>query len=295
MRCPPHETAQKSLARGLLRFGAMASALLLRGIAPSLLVHGLLLGGIASMKPHDSRGVRLYEIELEPIHPTPPEIAEPETASSVEPAESHVKASLAVLRAPSSSGDKIISAPATGIPAAARAGAVITAPESTPGDPGVDFSIVQGSAEHYAGGVTTSRGSSPTKVSDPRARDEGVPGPSAGSATRGGSLPAKKLATVRANEVVDLGRPPAPLSSAWKCAFPTEADRAGINYARARVAVLVGADGRPQRAMLLSDPGNGFGAAAQRCAMAQRYAVGLDASANPHAATTAPITVTFTR
>jgi protein TonB len=94
---------------------------------------------------------------------------------------------------------------------------------------------------------------------------------------------------------VDLSRPPAPVAKSWSCPFPPEADRANIDFARSRIAVTVGEDGRPRAVSVLSDPGNGFGRAARRCAMTQSYAFALDPAGRPRTATTAPITVTFTR
>jgi hypothetical protein len=62
-----------------------------------------------------------------------------------------------------------------------------------------------------------------------------------------------------------------------------------------RLAVIVGVDGRAGSVTVQSDPGNGFGALAQRCAYRYGYQVGHDSSGRPTTTTTPPFWVTFTR
>ncbi len=86
-----------------------------------------------------------------------------------------------------------------------------------------------------------------------------------------------------------------PVSTSWSCAFPPEADTLEVNFARVLLSVTVGGDGRATAAVVLKDPGFGFGRAARSCAFAQRYAVARDASGRATTGTTAPFYVTFTR
>ncbi len=84
-------------------------------------------------------------------------------------------------------------------------------------------------------------------------------------------------------------------SRSWDCPFPAQADTEQVDRATAVVSVTIGANGRAIRAQILSDPGYGFGRAAQRCAMARRYEPALNADGRPITATTPPIRVRFSR
>lgn len=178
-----------------------------------------------------------------------------------------------------------------GTPAAAQAGTVLTAPDSA-GESGLaDFTMVQGAAKRYAGGYTSAQGTSQRSVRDPRAR---------GGVARGVATPAPKATgTVTRPLPPALApsrrRPARPLRLAWDCPFPPEADALGLNFARARVVVTVGVDGKSRAVSVISDPGHGFGAAARSCALAQAYEPALDDQGRTTTGSTPPITVTFRR
>jgi protein TonB len=80
-----------------------------------------------------------------------------------------------------------------------------------------------------------------------------------------------------------------------QCAFPAEVEDLPIDRAVVTIAVDVGPDGKPVSVAVLSDPGHGFGDAAQRCAMAQRYVAARDASGRAIASRLCPIRVRFVR
>jgi protein TonB len=117
--------------------------------------------------------------------------------------------------------------------------------------------FVQGDADSYVGGVTSSKGTSTQAVYHAVPSGTGPPAPPPPPP------PAPKQ---------DLSRSARPVSESWNCGFPPEADIEQINYARVSIAVTVGADGTATNAALVStDPGYGFGALAKRCAMRMRY------------------------
>src|SRR5262249_50071277 len=116
-------------------------------------------------------------------------------------------------------------------PAAAQAGKVLTA-DPDPDEP-VDLTgngFVQGTGDTFAGGVTSSDGTSHTAV-----RDLGA----AGSAEAVvGEKPGPKAPTA------DLSRKAKPLSTGWDhCGFPAEADIEQINNATVTLVVTVDAEG----------------------------------------------------
>jgi len=94
---------------------------------------------------------------------------------------------------------------------------------------------------------------------------------------------------------VDRSRAARELSGNWRwCPFPAEADMAQIDEARVTMEVTLRADGTPERARVIADPGNGFGRQAQSCAMRAKYAGALDRDGNP-IPTTFRFNVTFSR
>lgn len=169
-------------------------------------------------------------------------------------------------------------------PAAAEAGKVLTA-EPNPNEP-VDLTgdgFVTGTGTAYAGGTTTSNGTSKTAVYDPRARGAEAPAP---------ALPAAETHAGSSN----LSRAARPLSEQWDdCGFPPEADAEQINHARVSVAVTVAPDGSAKSVAVLSDPGYGFGQLARRCASRRRFQAALDNGGRPITSTTKPFTILFTR
>ena len=76
------------------------------------------------------------------------------------------------------------------------------------------------------------------------------------------------------------------------CDFPDGAD---VDTAVVQVAVTVGIDGKAQRVEVVSDPGQGFGAAARVCALKQPYRPARDKTGRLVLSKTPPFRVRFTR
>lgn len=170
--------------------------------------------------------------------------------------------------------------PAAPVPAAAQAGKILARKPSPLDLTGQGF--VTGNADSYAGGVTSSGGTSKTAVTNPNARGAGSPG--TGVAPQAAAAPAP-----------DLSRAAMPTTRNWNCGFPPEADRDEINSATVTLVVTVGANGQARSVTVLHDPGHGFGRQARQCAFGKRYHPGLDRDGRPVAKTTPPFTVRFNR
>ncbi len=143
--------------------------------------------------------------------------------------------------------------------------------------------IVTGSASAYAGGNSSNDGTSTVPVRTiPVA--SGVPG---GTGT--GTAPASTVDRSRSAGL--LG------GNEWNCSsfWPTEAEVAQVDEAVVKIQVSVSAEGLAQTVKILSDPGNGFGGAAIRCAKRQRFRTALDRDGNPQAGNTNPFNVRFNR
>lgn len=160
-------------------------------------------------------------------------------------------------------------------PAAAQAAEVLDAKAEA-----VDFGdMVVGTGDAFAGGTTDSKGTSTTAVRDTAARGAAPP-----PVVRAPAAPA-----------VDLSRPPQLAGGArWDCPFPLEADDAGLDHAVVTLRVDVGSDGGVQRVSIVSDPGNGFGREARRCAGSKRWQAAVDRTGHPLAAA-ATVNVRFDR
>ncbi|WP_437996211.1 energy transducer TonB [Sorangium sp. So ce185] len=81
----------------------------------------------------------------------------------------------------------------------------------------------------------------------------------------------------------------------WACGFPEEAEKNGIDEGTVVIRVYVDFDGFPRRAMILQDPGHGFGSAAAECAMTKRYVPMKDRYGSPIPGWTPPITVRYVK
>ena len=169
------------------------------------------------------------------------------------------------------------------LPSAAQAGKTLTAPDAPGAADVADFSMVQGVGSEYAGGTTSSIGTSATAVR----------GTASSTKDTGPRLPSSGNQEAVAGP--DLRRQATPAGSNWNCSslFPSDPD-AG-DYATVLIAVTVLPSGKPKSAAVIRDPGHGFAAAARACAMLQSYSFALDRQGNPIVATTPPITVRFTR
>jgi protein TonB len=255
---------------------------LLVALALALVAHGSAGARVLQSLPYLTelaRAVRLdlrerlrSEVDIDvtppPPPPAPPE-PEPEPEKEKEPP-------------PPPKADQPPAAPP---PAAAEAGKVLTA-EPDPDEP-VDLTgdgFVTGIGERFAGGVTASTGTGKQAVRAPTAAATG-----SGAGSR---LPVGPLAGPK-----DLSRPAGITSGGdWNdCGFPAEADQEGVNFGKVTIAVTVRADGRARSVAIIKDPGYGFGAVAQRCAMRKSYQPALNRAGEAIEQTTAPFTVRFTR
>lgn len=175
-------------------------------------------------------------------------------------------------------------------PAAAQAAQTLTANDDPYSNEKVDFTMVQGAGNTYAGGVTASNGSSDKAVFDRGARGDGVPG-----GTGSGAPPA---AAAPKPDTPDQTRVAKPTSGSWNCSslFPAEADQDDINEATVSIIVTVGPDGTAKGVKIVANPkGHGFDRAARACALSQSYTPPLDRDGQPTRGDTPPFTVRFTR
>ncbi len=220
-----------------------------------------------------------YEVELDepkkeaekPKEPEPPPEPDPEPVAIQVPT-------------PSPKGPDPYEEPA---PAAAQAAKVLTSDDDPVDLTGEGFVSGTATAGSFYGQVAASgTGTSPTY--NPNARVGGSP-----TGTGTGTGPARPPP---APTGPDRSRAPTVIGGSWNsCGFPPEADANQIDEAVATIVVTVRPDGSPLSVRVVSDPGNGFGRQARVCALAKRYAPGLDREGNPTTATTPPIAVRFTR
>ncbi|MCY1005053.1 TonB family protein [Nannocystis pusilla] len=214
---------------------------------------------------------RLQLADVERTEPTPPP---PEPPPS-EPPPAASEPAPAVASAPPAP-----SRPAR--PAPARAGKVVAAPPGA-----LDLTgdvVVVGNASAYVGGATSSTGTGTKPV--PNASSE--PSPAPPPAPTASPPPASPGA-------VDRSRPVALASDEWNCPWPLEADGLALDEQVATIRVTVDARGVVESAELVTDPGDGFGAAALACARRTRFTPALDRDGRPVRAPSPAIRVHFTR
>jgi len=220
-------------------------------------------GGHAMKRPPQTVQVEVRHYELDVTPPLPPPVSPRPDRAVVE---RHMRAREIRDRS---------AAPAAA-PEASRAASVI-APEPDPSAP-VDLTgdaIVTGQATAYAGGVTTSTG---TSASRGRA---GPPATAAGDAVGA--------------TAIDYASPVSLESEKWSCPWPREADSEQIDEQTVILRVVVDASGAAERATVLADPGHGFGAAAVACALRTRFVAARGRDGRPTRSTSPPIRVRFTR
>ncbi len=80
----------------------------------------------------------------------------------------------------------------------------------------------------------------------------------------------------------------------WLCPWPKEAE-AEMRHMTVQIAADVRADGAPQSIRVMTDPGYGFGAAAQACAMRHTYVPSRDSAGREADGATMPFAVHFDR
>lgn len=154
----------------------------------------------------------------------------------------------------------------------AQAGQIVAAAPALEDFTGTAFIV--GSGTSYAGGATTSSGTSKKSAL-------GAIGP---EATVG------KTTSVRSR-----ARPVSLDQSAWNCPWPAEADAEQVNEQTVVLQASVGADGRADKVDIVSNPGFGFGAAARLCALRTRFEPARDVAGQPIPAQSPSIRVHFFR
>ncbi len=158
----------------------------------------------------------------------------------------------------------------TAPPPPAQAGRIITALPDTAVDLTGD-TFVTGTADMYAGGITTARGTSTHAVLTPPDPD---PEPPSGP---------------------DLSSPVRLDGDEWRCTWPREAETEDIFDQAVVIRVVVRADGSTASASVVADPGHGFGPRAMACALRTRFVPAQDRAGHAISATSPPIRVHFTR
>ncbi len=281
-----------------------------RGMSLSLLLHAPALVWAFSLLASPNRlvfeGPQVYEVDLE-REPTaepatkrsaPPSAPEPEPEEAAEPETEAEPESITAPEPPAeppppgSQSHLPVAERARPTPAAAQAGRALTAGEASEDDV-YDFTIVQGGGPRYVGGVTHARGTGQKATYDRNARVGGR-----GSEPAARTEPAPKPPPKKQQKQQKPPREPVPaqpMTRSWKCAFPAEADKFQVHFARVRLVVTVNEQGRAQSVQVLSDPGHGFADAARRCALRESYSPHRDGWGRSSTATTPPFTITFTR
>jgi protein TonB len=152
----------------------------------------------------------------------------------------------------------------------------VVAQEVDPSQP-VDLTgntFIQGTASAYAGGVTTSSGTSTVAVHSREVASE-----------------PPRVAPAMPSQA----RPVQLEEEDWSCPWPPEADTERIDEQLVVVQVMVDVEGRAESAVVLEDPGFGFGQAAVDCARRAHYAPAQDSEGRPTRARSPPLRVRFTR
>jgi protein TonB len=134
--------------------------------------------------------------------------------------------------------------------------------------------FVVGTGSSYAGGKTTTAGTSRTAA--------------IGNVAPGGTGDGAAIAR-------SWARPVSLDQSAWTCPWPAAADAQQVDEQTVVLRVAVRADGRAERVEVVSDPGYGFGPAARQCALGTRFEPARDGGGQPVAALSPPIRVHFFR
>jgi len=156
----------------------------------------------------------------------------------------------------------------------AESGQIVAAEETAPVD-FTDNTFVAGNGKAYVGGASASDGTN--KVAVP-----------AGAVDRNAKPNANPGRRSKARSIQLSG-------NEWRCDWPEAAMEQDIYEQFVILKVIVNSDGTVEKAWALSDPGNGFGAAAEACARRTKFSAAKDASGRAISATSPPIRVRFTR
>lgn len=249
------------------------------GIFTALLVHGASILLTYAIPPDDALikeamatlviDVVPEEIAEPPPEPEPEEVAEippppeppPPPPKPAEPEDPYED-----IHTPPAEAAKILTAP--------------TEPNEPPAPP--DQGFASGNGDGVGFGMVAGSGDGKAPTYDPRARVVNI---------NKGPLPEPTKGPPRNDP--DYSRPASAVYGFTSdCDFP---DGASVDTAVVQVAVTVGTDGKARRVDVVSDPGQGFGAAARVCAMKQPYRPARDKTGRIVVAKTAPFRVRFTR
>lgn len=274
---------------GLLSVGSVGRGSLARaagagvgavGVHGAIFLLALTAGGVHQSAAREAEQVIEVELpmweatsrQLEPVQPPVEQTAPvPPVVEPVEPAASPNTAAHPAAFPPAQDDHTSSTPTAEPPPAAAEAGAVLSAADEM-----LDFAdaIQSGSAARFAGGVTSLRGTSKIAVRSPQATPAGMVGGT------GSGHPAHATRTNRS-------RPPRLAGGTlWDCPFPSEAELESIDEAAVSLQIQVAPDGRVRHVNVVRDPGYGFGREARRCATRKHFEPGLDEGGNPVVATT---------
>lgn len=109
------------------------------------------------------------------------------------------------------------------------------------------------------------------------------------------SAPDPRRAASSSVSTSDRSRPVGLPSPTWSCPWPVEAETESINEQTAVIQVTTRPDGSVETAVVLVDPGYGFGDAARRCALESRFVPARDRLGEAIRASSPPIRVRFVR
>ncbi len=227
-------------------------------------------GGAVSAVPI---GARLADPRPIAISPPPPRPPPPSPAVPVDVARDPV-------RSPTSAhtASRIARSPRPVAPAAAAT--VMTRTADAPVDLTTETFAV-GTARAFPGGPTAGQGRGTDPVAGTVELHARVA--AAGADGRGNGLSPQG------------GRPVTLAEGTWACPWPAQADAERIDAQTVVIRVRVGPSGVVDAVELVSDPGAGFGAAAEVCARRTRFAPARDDAGSAIAAWSPPVRVHFSR
>jgi periplasmic protein TonB len=225
-------------------------------IVGAILAHGaigLVVGLTHAVVEHDEprRKVEVVAaLEKPPTPPPAPEPPKPEPSKPVEPP----------TKAPRNEPP----------PAPAEAAKVIAQADDAAGPADMtSFDLVVGQGKSYAGGITSSKGTSTVAVAE--------------------------NAHIGGKPAADLSRAASPASEDWNCPWPEEEQTTDIGEAKVAIRVHVDRDGDPESIEIVNAPPGGFAEAARQCARMETFQPALDASGERVASVTPPFIVHFYR
>jgi protein TonB len=255
--------------------GSVAGAV---GIFTAVLVHGAAVLLTYAIPPDDvsinaAMATLVIDVTQEEAPPPPPpepepvaEIPPPPEPPPPPPKPAEPEDPYEDIATPPAEAAKILTAP--------------TEPNEPPAPPEQGFA--SGNGDGLGFGMVAGSGDGDAPTYDPRARVAPPP--------KDPNPPASKQPPTTTER--DLSRPASPIYGFTSDCFP---DGASVDTAVVQVAVTVSADGKAMRVEVLSDPGQGFGAAARVCAMMRSYRPARDKAGRPVTSKTPPFRIRFTR